>query len=114
MIIRWLCEKDNKKWLYPIEKCIYCKGPITKQISRKAKVIGITKVNIPSPLHPIIPYYVILLEDEYGNNLPKNTMKEYKIGEIYELKLATRDDAVKITKRTYDGEEYPKDSLKLV
>jgi len=114
MIIRWICEKDNKKWLYPVEKCIYCKGPIIKQISRKAKVIGITKVNIPSPMHPIIPYNIILLEDEYGNRMPKKTMKEYKIGDVYELKRASTDGAVIITKIKYDTQEYLKESLKLL
>ena len=78
MIIRWICENDNKKWLYPIKKCIYCQGPIIKQISRKAKVIGITKVNIPSPMHPIIPYNIILVEDVYGNKMPKKTMQKDK------------------------------------
>ena len=62
MITRWICEKDNKKWLYPVEKCIYCKGPITKQKGTKIKVIGITQVNIPSPMHPLIPYNIMLLE----------------------------------------------------
>ncbi|MDP6600066.1 MAG: DUF362 domain-containing protein [Candidatus Woesearchaeota archaeon] len=102
MIIRWICEKDNKKWLYPVKKCLYCKGPIKKQVSRKAKVIGITKVNVPSPFHPITPYNVILLEDEFGNRMPKKTMKDYKIGDIYSIKTAKTDSAVIITKIKYD------------
>lgn len=114
MIIRWVCEKDNKKWLYPIEKCIYCKEQVTKQISTKAKVMGITKVNIPSPMHPIIPYYVMLLEDEYGNRMPKKTMKECNIGDEYEIKQATQDGAVILTKIKYDIFEYMKWSLKLL
>ena len=114
MIIRWVCEKDNKKWLYPVEKCIYCKNKVAKQIGKKVKVIGITKVNIPSPLHPITPYYVLLLEDEYGNRIPKKTMKEHKIGSYYELKPAKTDNAVVITKVKYDMEEYLKESLMLL
>ena len=94
MIIRWVCERDNKKWIYPIKKCVYCRGPIIKQKGRKAKVIGITKVNIPSPMHPIIPYNVILLEDENGNRMPKKTMKNYNIGEEYVIEKAKTDDAV--------------------
>lgn len=114
MIIRWVCEKDNKKWIYPIEKCIYCKGPITKQKGRKEKIIGTTKINIPSPMHPLIPYNIILLEDEYGNRIPKKTMKEYKIGDAYELKPAKTQGAVIITKIKYDIEEYLKESLSLL
>jgi len=114
VIIRWVSEDGKRKWLYPVEKDIYTKEKIVKQISTKAKVIGVTKVYIPSPMHPITPYYVILLEDKYGNKMPKKTMKEYKIGEIYELKPATSDGAVIITKIKYDIEEYLKESLKLV
>lgn len=114
MIIRWICEKDNKKWLYPVEKCIYCKNPVKKQIGKKIKIIGITKVNIPSPLHPITPYYVLLLEDEYGNRIPKKTMKEHKIGSYYEIKPAKTDSAVIATKIKYDVEEYLKESLSLL
>jgi uncharacterized protein (DUF362 family) len=102
MIIRWICEKDNKKWLYPINKCLYCKGPITKQKSSKAKIIGVTKVNIPSPMHPVIPYHIMLLEDEFGNRMPKKTMKERKIGETYEAIPAKTDNAVVIEKVKYD------------
>jgi len=114
MIIRWICEKDNKKWLYPIEKCIYCKGPITKQKGRKVKVIGITKVNIPSPMHPVIPYNIILLEDEYGNRMPKKTIKDYKIGDEYVIDKAKTESAVIITKIKYDLLESLRESLELL
>jgi len=114
MIIRWICEKDNKKWIYPIKKCIYCKGPITKQKSRKAKVIGMTKVNIPSPMHPITPYNVILLEDEYGNRMPKKTMSDYKIGDHYVIEKAESESAVIITKIKYDFGEALRQSLELL
>jgi len=114
VIIRWVSEDGKRKWIYPVERDIYTKGRIIKQVSTKAKVIGITKVNIPSPLHPIVPYYVMLLEDEYGNRMPKKTMREHKIGGTYELKAAATDGAVIITKIKYDIEEYLKESIKLV
>ena len=114
MIIRWVCEKDSKKWMYPIQKCVYCKGPIKKQVSRKARVIGITKVNIPSPMHPIIPYNVILLEDDHGNRMPKKTMKDYKIGDDYRIEKAKQDSAVIATKIKYDLYEALKSSLELL
>lgn len=114
MIIRWVCERDNKKWLYPVKKCIYCKGPITKQKGKKIKVIGITKVNIPSPMHPIIPYNIILLEDEYGNRMPKKTIKDYKIGDSYIIEKAKTENAVIITKVKYDLGESLRESLELL
>ena len=112
MIIRWVSEDGKRKWIYPVKNDIYTKGKIIKQISTKAEVIGITKVNIPSPMHPITPYNILLLEDEYENRMPKKTMKEYKIGDIYEIKPAETDSAVIITKIKYDNYEYLKHSLK--
>ncbi len=114
MIIRWICEICSKKWIYPVQKCLYCKGPIVKQKGTKVKIIGITKVNIPSPMHPIIPYNIILLEDEFGNRMPKKTMKEYHIGDAYQLEQAKTDGAVIICKVKYDIEEALQESLGLL
>jgi len=114
MIIRWICEKCNKKWIYPVEKCVYCKGNITKQRGTKLKVAGITKVFIPSPMHPIIPYNILLLQDEFGNRLPKKTMKDYKIGDSYVEEKAKTDDAVSIVKVKYDTYEAIKDAVGLL
>lgn len=114
MLIRWICEKCNKKWIYPITRCVYCKGEIKKIVSKKFKVIGITKVNIPNPYHPIVPYYVLLLEDEYGNRMPKKTMKEFRIGDIYEWKPAKTEHAVAIVKVKYDVGEAVKRAIELI
>lgn len=113
-IIRWVCEKCSKKWIYPVEKCVYCKGSITKQKGTKIKVIGITKVFIPSPMHPIIPYNILLLEDEFGNRIPKKTMKDYKIGETYIEEKAKSDNAVSVVKVKYDIYEAIKYSIELI
>ena len=83
MILRWVCKKCCKKWIYPIERCIYCKNFVERQEGLKLKVIGITKVSIPSVSHPIVPYNVVLLQDEFGNKMPKKTMKDFEIGDLY-------------------------------
>jgi len=114
MILRWICEKCNKKWIYPVEKCAYCKGDIKKQIGTKIKVAGITKVSISSPMHPIIPYNILLLQDEHGNRLPKKTMKEYKIGDTYTEERAKTGNAVSTAKIKYDVYEAIKHSLELI
>lgn len=114
MIVRWICDKCNKKWIYPIERCVFCKGDVKKQRGTKLKVIGITKVNIPSPMHPIIPYNILLLEDEHGNRLPKKTMRDYKIGEEYIEKKAITENAVSVVKVKYDIYEAIKESLDLL
>ena len=114
MIIRWVCEKCNKKWIYPIEKCVYCKGDITKQKGTKIKVVGITKVTIPSPMHPIIPYNILLLQDEFGNRIPRKTMKDYKIGDDFILQKAKTKDAVSVVRIKYDIYEAIKEAVELV
>ena len=114
MIIRWVCEKCNKKWIYPIQKCVYCKANITKQRGTKIKVIGVTKVFIPSPMHPIVPYNILLLQDEFGNKLPKKIMKEYKIGDTYTEQKAKTKDAVSIVKIKYDIYESIKEAIELI
>src|SRR3989344_5408751 len=102
MILRWICKKCDRKWIYPIEKCVYCKNPVEKQKGTKLKVAGITKVNVPSVSHPIVPYNVLLLEDEFGNKMPKKTMKEFRIGDNYFEENAKTSDAVAIVKSKYD------------
>ena len=114
MIIRWICEKCNKKWIYPVEKCVYCKGSISKQKGSNIKVAGMTKVSIPSPMHPIIPYNILLLQDEHGNRIPKKTMKDYKIGDDYIEQKARTDDAVAAVKVKYDIYEAIKEALELI
>ncbi|MBI2653316.1 DUF362 domain-containing protein [Candidatus Woesearchaeota archaeon] len=114
MITRWVCEKCNKKWIYPIEKCVYCKCDITKQKGAKLKVIGITKVTIPSPMHPIIPYNILLLQDEHGNRMPRKTMKDYRIGDMYVQHTAKTEDAVSIVKVKYDIYEAIKEAIGLL
>ena len=114
MIIRWVCENCNKRWIYPIEKCVYCKSNITKQKGTKIRVVGITKVNIPSPMHPIVPYNILLLEDEHGNRIPKKTMKDYKIGYTYIEQKAKTKDAVAVVKVKYDICEAIKEATELL
>ncbi|MBI2656233.1 DUF362 domain-containing protein [Candidatus Woesearchaeota archaeon] len=114
MIIRWVCEKCNKKWIYPIEKCVYCKGDIKKQKGTKIKVVGITKVFIPSPMHPVVPYNILLLQDEFGNRLPRKTMKEHKIGDVYTEQKAKTKDAVCVVKVKYDVYEAIKEAIEIL
>lgn len=114
MITRWVCKKCKRKWIYPVKKCIYCKGDIEKEIGRKMKVVNLTKVNVPSTMHSIVPYYILILEDEHGNRIPKKTMKEYKIGDIYEEKPATKEPAVSIVKIKYDVDQAVEEALYLI
>lgn len=112
--IRWVCEKCDKKWIHPIEKCLYCGEPIKKQIGITLKVVGNTKVFIPCPLHPVVPYNVLILEDEHGNKIPKKTSKDYKIGDVYEDKPDSSENSVAVVKIKYDFYEAVKEVLELI
>ena len=114
MILRWVCRKCSKKWIYPIDRCVCCKNPVEKQKGTRLKVIGITKVNIPSVSHPIVPYNVLLLEDEFENKMPKKTMNEFKIGDGYFEEKAKTNDAVAIVKVKYDVYESVKHAIELL
>src|SRR3989338_10662970 len=100
-MLRWKCRKCNLTWIYPVKKCVHCNGDIAKDVTSKMKVIGITKVAIPSTMHPIVPYNVLLLEDENGNRLPRKTMKDHSIGDYYIEEKAQSDGAVSIVKIKY-------------
>lgn len=114
MIIRWVCKKCNKKWIYPVEKCVYCKDKIEKEIGKQMKVIGTTTVNIPCPPHPIVPYNIIMVQDEHGNKMPKKVMKKYEIGDEYKREASDDESAVSIVKIKYDYYEAVKEALCLI
>jgi len=114
MIIRWVCKECKVKYLYPVDTCIHCNGGVEKQIGTKIKVVGNTTVSIPSPNHPIIPYNILILEDEHGNKMPKKTMKDFKIGDDFEYIPSTSDHAVSIIKVKYDIYEAVKEALRLI
>ena len=113
-IIRWIGEKSGKKWIYPVEEDIYTHEKIKKVVSNKAKVVGFTKVSIPSPLHPIIPYNVLILEDEHGHKMPKKVMKDYKIGDTYEDTPSNKENAFAIVKLKYDYDEAVDEAFELI
>lgn len=105
MIIRWVCEDCKRKWLYPLQTCLYCKKELTRQKGTRAKVVAMTTVHIPSIGHPIVPYHVLLLQDEHGNKEPRKSMKSYKIGDMFELHAAKTDSAVVLQRIKYDAKE---------
>jgi len=40
---------------------------------------------VESEGHENVPYFVVLLQDEFGNTLVKKTMKKYNDGEKFEV-----------------------------
>ena len=78
------------------------------------KVIGVTKVSIPSPMHPIVPYNVLLLEDEHGNRMPRKTIKDYSIGDKFIEEKAKTENAVSIVRVKYDVYDAIENALELI
>lgn len=77
------CKKCGSSWYYPVEKCIYCKIETEKIEQTELKVIGVTEVNVASEGHGNVPYFVALLQDEFGNTAVKKTTKKYNEGELF-------------------------------
>lgn len=96
------CKQCQKVWQYSIKKCPNCFLNLEKLKSQKAKVIGISKVFLPSIFHSKIPYFVLLLEDENGNKWVQKSEKEYKIGEEFKLEILKDERAIAIWRVKYD------------
>ena len=96
------CPKCKKVWQYPIEKCPDCFLNLERMKSEKIKVIGISKVNVPTLFHPKVPYFVLVLEDEKGNKWVQKSAKEYQIGDLFKVEVQTDKGAVAIWRIKYD------------
>jgi len=96
------CKKCKKIWQYLIEKCPDCFLKLERILSKKIKVIGVSKVNIPTFFHPKVPYFVLLLKDENGNRWVQKSVKEYKIGEEFKIETVSDKGAVAIWRVKYD------------
>ena len=79
------CPKCQKVWQHPIGKCPECFLELERRKSEKIRVIGISKVTIPTMFHPKVPYFVLALEDEKGNKWVQKSVKECKIGDEFHV-----------------------------
>lgn len=75
------CPKCKSYWQHPITKCPNCFVAVKRMRSNKAKVVGVSKVSIPTLMHPTAPYFVLILEDENKNKWAHKSIKEYKMGD---------------------------------
>ena len=82
--------------------------------SEKIKVIGISKVTIPTTFHPKVPYFVLVLGDEKGNKWIQKSQREYKIGDIFEIQPNDDKSAVAIWRLKYDTLEGIEKSVELL
>ncbi|PJC47712.1 MAG: hypothetical protein CO034_01495 [Parcubacteria group bacterium CG_4_9_14_0_2_um_filter_35_11] len=96
------CPKCKKVWQYPIGKCPDCFLNLERIISEKIKVIGVSKVTIPTVLHPKAPYFVLALEDEHNNRWIEKSSQEYKIGDEFKREKMRNKAGVAILRVKYD------------
>lgn len=96
------CPKCKKIWQYPVGKCPDCFLELERKKSENLKVIGISKVNIPSILHSKVPYFVLLLEDENSNKWVQKASQEYKIGDEFKIESSQDKNAVAIWRVKYE------------
>jgi len=96
------CPNCKKIWQYPIEKCPDCFLNLKRMKSEKIKVVGVSKVQIPTMFHPKTPYFVLLLGDEKGNKWVQKSIKEYRIGDEFNMEKVADKNGVAIWRVKYD------------
>jgi uncharacterized protein (DUF362 family) len=100
------CPQCKKTWQYPIGKCPDCFQKLERvNEGKKVKVIGISRVKIPTILHPQVPYFVLVLEDENKNHWTFKTTREYSVGDDFKTKSLPGKDTVSIWRVKYDVPE---------
>ncbi len=97
------CPQCKKTWQYPVGKCPDCFQKLIRiGEGGKIKVIGVSRVAIPTILHPQVPYFVLVLEDENKNRWTFKSPKEYKMGDDFEIKTLPGEDTVSVWRTKYD------------
>jgi len=113
-MVFYKCPKCQKVWQYPIDTCPFCIVPVEREYGEKSKVIGVSKVSIPTTFHPKVPYYAAVLQDEAGNNWAHKSMKELKVGEDVIFGSSEERNAVAIWRIKYDFIDAVKNVSKLL
>ena len=90
--MKYCCIHCKKCWNHPVEKCIFCGKEITQIKETRYKVIGYSKVFIPSTGNEKVPYFVNLLVDKQGHKIFQKSFQKYDIGKIIDLMEVTVQD----------------------
>ena len=96
------CPQCQEIWQYSIQKCPNCFLKLERLKSEGIKVIGVSKVNVPTIMHPITPYFALVLEDDNKNRWAYKSEKEYDIGDDFKIKTSKDKNAVAIWRVKYD------------
>lgn len=99
------CPKCKIRWQFPVKQCAHCLLEVEPMASKEAKVIGISECQLPSMMHPQVPYFVLALQDEHGNIWEQKSEKQYEIGDKYEVASGGTPNDVAIWRNKYDDNE---------
>jgi len=103
-MVVYKCKKCDKTWQHPVRTCPFCLGELERvKCSMKAKVVAISKVSIPSLLHPKVPYNALVLENDQGIKYAYKTFAEVSIGDIIDYEPNGSDKAVSIWRINYES-----------
>ena len=96
------CKNCKRRWEYPLAACPFDFAKPEPMESKTAKVVNVSKVSISTLFHPTAPYYILLLEDEFGNVFGYKSDKEFKLGEEFNMATSADANAVAIWRVKYD------------
>jgi uncharacterized protein (DUF362 family) len=108
------CQKCKNVWQYSIKKCPLCFSVLEKNDGKEFKVIGVSKVSIPTLVHPKTPYFVLVLEDENKNRWTHKSLEKYKMGEKFYVKPIPGEKTVAVWRVKYDIPETIKTVVELI
>jgi len=78
---------------------------LEKMNSKTAKVFAVSKISVPSLAHPHVPYFALLLEDEFKNKWAQKSFKEYSVGQSVDYPASADAKTVAIWRIKYDLSE---------
>lgn len=99
------CPQCKKTWQFPVGKCAECFVDIVPMPSKTIKVLEVCESTIPTLVHPKVPYYVLLLEDENGNKWSHKSVKKYSVGDLFETPSIADKNSVALWTHRYDINE---------
>ncbi|MDD5569186.1 MAG: hypothetical protein PHG23_02120 [Candidatus Pacebacteria bacterium] len=108
------CPKCGRIWQYPITLCPYCIIGLDRIESEQFKIIGSSKVSIPTIMHPHVPFSALIVEDENKNKWAFKSAEEKNIGEQMEFTPNDNENAVAIWRVKYDFADTVKKAVELL
>ncbi len=88
----WECAKCGRSSQRPLAKCNFCGGAIARRENGTWTVKGFTEVFVPSPGHEVVPYFIVILENELAERRLTKTFVRRELGETLDLSGESETD----------------------